>query len=197
MKFRDLLANTDWNEVRSSLTANYPEEKTALEQYQSVFDSLFRLAPRKTKMRICVEEVFREEIDKEPHVEVFGKDGTLNKYLPDFHHFEDAAGTEFANSETSFALEMVPWEEWLDMELDAATLEAYSGSDIVAHCLWEMTFSGFDQETIKEQRDEIECRARDLARMTEEERRQKLIPWEQVRKKLDGLIDESEDRSES
>lgn len=78
------------------------------------------------------------------------------------------------------------------MELDRATLEAYSGPDIIAHCLWEMTFFGFDQETIKEQGEELKRRAKELDGMTEEERKQKLIPWEEVRKELDRLTDKPE-----
>lgn len=138
-------------------------------------------------MRICLEEVFREGIDEEPYVDVFGKDGTLNKDLPDFHHFSKTASKEFANSETSFALDLVPWEEWLGMELDPSAFDAYSAPDIVAHCLWEMTFFGFDKETIRKQRDEIEGRAREIDAMTEDERKRKLIPWEQVRDELDRL----------
>lgn len=192
MKLKELVANTDWNEVKLSLLQSYPDAERSLAGFERVFDELLSLTPRRTRMRICLEEVFREGIDEEPYIEVFGKDGTLNKNLPDFRHFSKTASKEFANSETSFALDLVPWEEWLGMELDPSTLDAYSGHDIVAHCLWEMTFFGFDQETIKEQRDELRRRARELDNMTEDERKRKLIPWEQVRKELDRLAESSE-----
>lgn len=192
MKLKELVANTDWNEVKLSLLQSYPDAERSLAGFERVFDELLSLTPRRTRMRICLEEVFREGIDEEPYIEVFGKDGTLNKNLPDFRHFSKTASKDLANSETSFALDLVPWEEWLGMELDPATLEAYSGFDIIAHCLWEMTFFGFDQETIREQREELKRRARELDNMTEEERKQKLIPLEQVRKELDRLAEGSE-----
>jgi len=192
MKLKELVANTDWNEVKLSLLQSYPDAERSLAGFERVFDELLSLTPRRTRMRICLEEVFREGIDEEPYIEVFGKDGTLNKNLPDFRHFSKTASKEFANSETSFALDLVPWEEWLGMELDPSALDAYSGHDIVAHCLWEMTFFAFDQETIKEQRDELRHRARELDNMTEDERKRKLIPWEQVRKELDRLAEGSE-----
>ncbi len=189
MKFRELLAKTDWNEVKSSLLQDYPDAGRSLGGYKSVFDTLLSLPLRETKMRICIEIVFREGIDEEPYIEVFGKDGTLNKDLPDFRHFSENASTEFANSETSFALDLVSWEEWLGMELDPSTLQAYSGPDIIAHCLWEMTFFGFDQKTIKEHREELKRRTTELDNMTEDEKKQKLIPWKQVRKELENVTD--------
>lgn len=192
MKFKELLTKTHWNEVKLSLLQTYPDAERSLAGFERVFDELLSLTPRRTKVRICLEEVFRESIDEEPHIEVFGKDGTLNKDLSDFHHFSETTSAEFENSETSFALDLVPWEEWLGMGLDPSTLEAYSGPDIIAHCLWEMTFFGFDQETIKEQREELKRHARELDNMTEEEKKQKLIPWEQVRKEFDRLTDRSE-----
>lgn len=185
MKFRKLVVRTDWNEVESSLLENYPDVERSLKGYKSVFDTLLSLVPRETKMRICIETVFREGIDEEPYIEVFGRDGTLNKDLPDFRHFRETASTEFAKSETIFALDLVPWEEWLGMEVDPSTIEAYSDLEIVAHCLWEMTFFGFDQETIKEQREELERQARELDNMTEDEKKRMLIPWEEVPKGLD------------
>jgi hypothetical protein len=192
MKLKELVANTDWNQVKSRLLRNYPDSGQSMEAYQLVFDTLSSLAPQETKIRVCIEMVFREGIDEEPYIEVFGKDGTLNKNLPDFRYFSKTASKEFANSEASFALDLVPWEEWLGMELDPSTIDAYSGHDIAAHCLWEMTFFGFDQETIKEQRDELRRRAREVDDMTEDERNRKLIPWEQIRKELDKLAESSE-----
>ena len=192
MKLRELVAKTDWNEVKSSLLQSYPSAEQTLEGYECVFDALLSLPPREAKVRICLSEVFREGIDEEPFVDVAGKDGTLNKDLPDFRHFDKSRETEFVNSETSFALDLTPWEEWLGMELDPSTVKAYSGPDIVAHCLWEMTFFGFDQTTIEKQKEELERRSRELENMTEDEKKRNLIPWEQVLKELNGLPAKSE-----
>jgi len=84
MKLRELVVKTDWNEVKSSLLQSYPDAEQSLQGYKCIFDHLLSLTPRETKMRICLEEVFREGVDEEPFVEIYGKDGTLNKDLPDF-----------------------------------------------------------------------------------------------------------------
>ncbi len=64
-----------------------------------------------------------------------------------------------------------------------ANLEA---SQIATHCLWEMTYHGFEPSQIRAERDELKRRIDDLEAMTEEERKERLIPWEQVRKELEG-----------
>lgn len=192
MKLKELILTSSWNEVKSSLLRTYQHSERSIGKFQNVFDTLMSLQPRVTTMRLCVEEVFRESIDGEPCIEVFGKDGTLNKDLPDFRHFSETASTEFANSETSFALDLVPWEEWLGMELDPSTLQAHSGSDIIAHCLWEMTFFGFDQATIQKHKEEIDLQVMELDNMSEEEKKRKLIPWEKVLEELEGYPAKSE-----
>jgi hypothetical protein len=184
MKLKELVLKTSWNAVKSSLFQIYPESERGIGKFKSVFEALLTLSPRETKMRLCLKEVLGEGIDEEPYVEVYGKDGTLNKDLPDFHHFSETASTEFANSETSFAIDLVPWEEWLGMELDPSALQAYSDSDILAHCLWEMTFFGFDQLAIEKQREEIDRQVMEFKNMSEEEKKSMLIPWEEVIEEL-------------
>jgi hypothetical protein len=49
----------------------------------------------------------------------------------------------------TFGLDFKPWNEWLGMHLEPNSLEQFSHDEIVAHCLWEMTFYGFDQTTIQ------------------------------------------------
>jgi hypothetical protein len=186
MKLKELILIANWNEVKSSLLQAYPRSEGSLGKLQSVFETLLSLTPCETKMRLYLKEVIPEGRDEEPYVEVFGKDGTLNKDLPDFRRFGKTASPEFANSETSFALELVPWDEWLGMELNPSTIQVYSCSEIIAHCLWEMTFFGFEQATIEKEKKEIDRRVMDLENMSEEEKKRELIPLEKVIGELQG-----------
>jgi hypothetical protein len=54
-----------------------------------------------------------------------------------------------------FGLMFWPWSEWLGSEIDEETLAMLKPHEIVAHCLMEMTFSGFTEEDIKEHLDEL------------------------------------------
>ncbi len=54
----------------------------------------------------------------------------------------------------SFLLE--PWVKWLAIRVPDSLLEKMTPAEIVAHCVWEMTFYGFTQEKIAELRTELE-----------------------------------------
>ncbi len=79
-----------------------------------------------------------------------------------------------------------PWNEWLGMSIDPATLERLTAARIVSHCLWEMTFHGFEQTEIVEQRDELKRRIAELDAMTDEEKERKLIPFEQLQEEIEA-----------
>ena len=48
-----------------------------------------------------------------------------------------------------WAIQFERWENWLGMEIEESTRKRLSPVEIVAHCLWEMTFEGFEQEKIQ------------------------------------------------
>ncbi|VGO16188.1 hypothetical protein PDESU_04778 [Pontiella desulfatans] len=184
MTLYDLFHRIDWAALSNRLAKLYPDQANQLPEYEAAFNSLRLVAPEETRMRIIVQQTFREGLDDEPFVEVSGKDGTLNKEQDDFQYMNQASEGTFANRETSYALSLSPWNEWLGMEIDAATAEHYSDEDILAHCLWEMTWHGFEEESIQEQKKELDRRVAEIAAMTDEEKKEKLIPWEDVKQRL-------------
>lgn len=184
MNLKALLGRVRWCDVKDCLVSAYPDCDSSLEGFEMVFLKLSLLVPCKTDMRLFVEETFTEGIDDEPYVDIRGRDGTLNRDLPDFKYTGKPDHGEYADSETIYGLDFVPWEEWLCMEIDSESLKNYSESEILAHCIWEMTFYGFDQTHIREQKAELDRRAEELDNMTEEEKKENLIPWEQVVKEL-------------
>lgn len=131
----------------------------------------------------------------EQRLEIYYGDGTLeiNGVMGSvedwrevlFPLFGKPLDSEYANSETDFALSLEPWEHWLGMEVDPATLEGYTKPEVAAHCIWEMTFHGLEQSQIQETREELRRRVDELNAMTEEERKEKLIPMEQLMRNLD------------
>jgi len=55
----------------------------------------------------------------------------------------------------TYALDFTPWSEWLGMEIDGTVLRKLEPHEIVAHCLWEMTFYSFDEEETQQARNDI------------------------------------------
>lgn len=185
MKFKELLSKTEWEDIEKILFEKYPDVSDCIDGYKKVFISLLELIPSQTYFRICIKNVFDKDFDDKPYVAVYGKDGILNKELPDFKLMNEEQESLFANSEVEYAIEFVAWEEWLGMEMDKETLQNYSISEIAAHCLWEMTFSGYDQAAICEQRNELNRIAKEIGDMSDEERKERLIPWEKIQEDLE------------
>ena len=183
MKLAEVIEKASWAETKACLLWNYSDVEKGMAGYERVFRKLRKLQPTSTRMRIFIRKTFREGLDEEPFTEVVGKNGTLNKELEDFKHLNKSEDSEYANSEVEYALEFHSWEEWLGMEVDSATHQKYAYPEILAHCLWEMTFMGFDQDTIREEKQELERRGNELKNMTEKERKEKLIPLEQMTKR--------------
>lgn len=149
MKFGELLKEYSWDDVALALLRVYPDEDKNIEGYKHVFDTLQTLSPTKTNMRIVIENAL-DPSTKEYYPDVSGKNGTLVK--------EDSPYTEddtTGNQEQTYGIEFQEWSEWLGMELDPSTLEKFSEEEIIAHCLWEMTFFGYTQEEIQKTFDEI------------------------------------------
>lgn len=184
MKLAEIIEKVAWAEMKACLLWNYANAEESMTGYAKVFRELRKLQPTSTSMRIFIRKTFREGLDDEPYTEVVGKNGTLNKELEDFKYLNKSEDSDYANAEAEYALEFQPWEEWLGMEVDSATHQKYAYPEILAHCLWEMTFMGFDQDSIREEKQELERRGDELKNMTEKESKEKLIPLEQIKKRF-------------
>ena len=55
------------------------------------------------------------------------------------------------------------------MDLAPETTEKFSDLDIIAHCLYEMTFIGYNEEEISEQFETINERVEEYKNLTKEE----------------------------
>jgi hypothetical protein len=185
MQLSQLISATDWDDVEVSLLQQYPDARESAEGYRETFLHLRRLQPVATRMRIHLRTTFRQGLDDEPFLEVVGRNGTLNRELEDFRYLGKPEDSTYALSEAEFAIELEAWSDWLGMEIDPDTLAKHPASEIVAHCLWEMTCFGFDESAIDAQREELQRRVDEIDALTEEERKEKLIPMERVLRKID------------
>jgi len=76
------------------------------------------------------------------------------------HVIEDSNEWEHVNgiselSDFSLGLQFMAWNKWLASEINQDALDNYSELDTAVHCLWEMTFNGFDEITIQNTLKEI------------------------------------------
>jgi hypothetical protein len=59
-------------------------------------------------------------------------------------------------------LDLSPWEAWLALGVPQSLLDKMTAAEIVAHCVWEMTFYGFTQEKIAALCAELECSVKEI-----------------------------------
>lgn len=94
------------------------------------------------------------------------------------------------NDPERYGLDLSRWEEWLAVDVTQSLQDAMPAAEIVAHCIWEMTFYGFTQERIAETRAELDRRMREI-----DEGKTEFIPMEQVTDKLRAKLGWSDDDS--
>jgi hypothetical protein len=75
---------------------------------------------------------------------------------------QDSVDTECANSETDFSLSLEPWQHLMGMRSDPGTVDKFELLQIVANCLWEMTFHGFEQWQVQGTKDESKRRVDEI-----------------------------------
>ena len=143
---KDLFQQTSWQQVFESLQEYYPDDlKDNCEGLQYAFEEIQELKPETNNDNMILQIKYKE------------RDG---------YNYYDVCG--FKNNET-YALDFSPWEEWLGLYIDENLFHQYSNADIITHAIWEATFYGFDQEHIKQEKDELMQRV--------EEARNGMVKW--------------------
>jgi hypothetical protein len=152
--FKDIVQACTFGNVKKSLLTLYPDQKRNITGYRYVFETLRRIRHRKDKegMKIRIEKVGR------------GK----NRYF-------DVSGISAEGDHRSYALEFASWRKWLGYEVERATLKRMPGEEIVAHCLWEMTFIGFTQNKIRRRLAALKNQVKDV-----KEGRVETIPHKEI-----------------
>ena len=133
MRFKELVVKTDFEDVWRCLCTYYSDkDENAVSviqtKYLNIYSQLKTMKSESNELKISIRFNKASDDDDEAYHCVAG-----------VHSFE---------SDTSYGIEFVPWNEWLGMDIEPETEKNYTHSDIVAHCLWEMTFMGKNEAEI-------------------------------------------------
>jgi hypothetical protein len=141
---KELIDESTDADVLATLVSAYDEDKN-LPGYQRALDRLRLMEPQaKDKMRIVVSRVSPDEINPEPWWHVGGRD----------------------EADERWAIGFVPWAEWLAMPVAVENCDLTS-AQMVAHCLWEMTFYGFEEEHVQEKKADLDRDCEELDYLVE------------------------------
>lgn len=128
VRLSELIKNASFENICKAMMKWWPDQETSKESYKDVFAKLSVMTPKKHNLNDMFIDVSIVEED--------GKD-----YL-------DVTGMELSNPNKSYAIEFVPWIEWISMFITKKTLNILSNDEIIAGCLYEMTWSGFTEKQI-------------------------------------------------
>jgi mRNA-degrading endonuclease HigB of HigAB toxin-antitoxin module len=171
MKLNDILKSYNWLSIEMALIRLYPDQEAMVDDYRNVVDKLKFLVPEENDMSIVLTEYDcdpDDESEVRTYVDVSGR-----KKEKDPKSITDG-----------YAIEFVAWDKWLGMDIAPETTRKFSDLEIIAHCLFEMTFIGFSEEEIHEQFEMINDRVEEYKNLTEEEKEEKTISLDELKKRL-------------
>jgi hypothetical protein len=158
MKLFEIIKSNNWLSIELTLLKLYPDQGTMADYYRNVFEKLKFLEPEEYDMCIILTENncdFDDESEVRTYVDVSGR-----KKEKDPNSITD-----------SYAIEFVEWEKWLGMDLAPETTRKFSELEIIAHCLYEMTFIGYNEKEIKKQFNTINDRVEKFKKLTKKIRK--------------------------
>lgn len=132
-----LLQQVNFEDVFEKLTQWFSDQEGSKNGYERVFNHLLTLKPRKHNLSdlfILIDKV--KESDGYEWLNVHGIN-VVNK------------------SNITYGIEFMEWTDWVSMFITQETLDTLSKEEIVAGCLYEMTFFGFDEEKVLNTRDKM------------------------------------------
>ncbi|WP_010663797.1 DUF6557 family protein [Marinilabilia salmonicolor] len=136
MTLKDIYRKTTWSSVREKLFSFYPDLKKNEAGYQKVYEQMPLIRPQKSTSEILLSFIEEEE--------------------PEFESFINLSAIETnSNPPESYSPMFSSWEEWMGMSVNETTLRDFTSSEILAHCLLEMTLTGFNPETRKRTEDDL------------------------------------------
>lgn len=116
-----------FEDVITTLVNNYNDQEQNFSGYLKAFNTIKKIKPEKHKfndMSIFLDNV--KDYNEDEFVDVCGYDRIKDK---------------------SFALDLLPWKDFLRLHIDKESLDKFSYVEIAAHCLYEMTFHGYDEKS--------------------------------------------------
>lgn len=170
MQLNELIQTNKWLSVSMTLTSLYPDQDQGLEAYEKVYRLLQQIPRVETDIEIVLQQHYDDETNEENYVDVSG----LKR---------DKQNSELTEN---LAIEFVPWAEWLGMAVSRDTLKHFGELEIISHCLYEMTFVGYNEIEIQKQFSTIKTSFEEYKNMTTEEKQRNL-------KSLDDFLKELND----
>ncbi|UKS29637.1 hypothetical protein LOZ80_12155 [Paenibacillus sp. HWE-109] len=123
----EFLNMVKWESVEGRLPELYPDmkEATVLSKYNYVFNQLLTISSEENTEELVIQIYEVTDVSEDNYWAVSGRK---------------------RNDSIKYNISFDSWEKWLGYWVDDGGLDQV---DIIAHCLYEMTWGGFSQEEIR------------------------------------------------
>ena len=128
IRFYDLLKTVRWEDVSMTIQRLDPDQIPNIPNYEGVFNKLMGMTPLKHRLTDLFINITRVAEDNG-------------------NYWLDVDGIDI-RTKHRYGIEFCRWIEWVSMFITQETLDEFSPEEIIASCLWEMTFFGFTEKTI-------------------------------------------------
>lgn len=135
MKLKEIISQVSWMDVAIALVTEHPDQRKSVEEYKAVFESLLTMEPRESDYQIQIERVA--------------------DILDSRYTYPDVFGVKVGDDK-SWSIALSPWAEWIGMDISQKTFDEFSDCQIVANCLYEMTFFGFTEDMVMKKEQDLE-----------------------------------------
>lgn len=139
MTFKQLIETIEFDDVWEIIIKHYKiDSKYSKETYKNFYGKLLALVPDMNKDNMAI------------YIKILKDDENNDYYFPenfnenDTELYFDVCGQD--NNWDCYALEACTFENWLGFYIDPDTVSKLSRPSIIAHCIVEMTFFGFEQK---------------------------------------------------
>ena len=136
-RLADLLKEVSFDPVFYKLCHWFNDQEGSRNGYESVFNKLVLMNPKKHRL---------DDLFIEIHI-VKEDDGS---------EWLNVSGVSVLGSDTtSYGIEFNPWRDWVSSFITQKTLDTLDKENIVAACLYEMTFFGFEEQRVQDEKNKI------------------------------------------
>ena len=135
VRFYDAVMAVEFDKVSPIICKMHDQERN-IDGYEKVFNTIRSMTPRRHKLTDLFIRVEKLTENGEDYLDVDGVD-------------------VFKNDGRSYGLELSPWVDWISMFITKETLDNLTYEEIVAACLFEMTFFGFTEDDITKQHEKM------------------------------------------
>lgn len=207
MKFRELLKSVSFFSIGPRMLELYPDQEELIDNYGEVYETMILKDYEDSDMVLQITFIRDEWTSKSGTIEMFGKKYVQEEdetHVDEWWNVNGVDGTvytddtekhghipeEWYGKTVTYALEFEPWSKWLGYTVCGESLKTLGEIDYIVHALWELTFLGFTEESVDEQREILDEAKKSLDDTLERQKNgedvsDELIPLEDIFKRLD------------